>query len=58
MIVLWVLSMIVVLTFILVAFYSRANNEGQGAIKWLVIAMLLLVFGTLIWMGVKIWLRN
>lgn len=57
MIVLWILSLLIVFMFVLVAVF-RGVEEGQGAIKWLVVSMLLLVLVTLIWMGVKIWLRN
>lgn len=57
MIVLWILSMLIVLTFTLVLVFIEVREE-QGLIKWIVIALFLLVLITLVMMGIRIWVRN
>ena len=59
MIVLWAISLGVLAIYTLVIFRTDfTGKEGIGVIKWLVICSLLLVIATMIWMGVKIWVRS
>lgn len=57
MIVLWIISLLIVAVSCLVVF-SAPTKEDQGCVKWIVLSQILIVLFTLIWMGVRIWLKN
>ena len=59
MIVLWFFSMVLIALYTLILFKTDfSGKEGIGVIKWLVIASMLLILFTLIFMGVKLWYLN
>ena len=59
MIVLWVFSLIALALYTLVVFRTDFEfKEGIGVVKWLVIASLMLIIFTVVWMGAQIWLKN
>lgn len=58
MIVLWVLSLLLLLLYTLILVLDKPKGEGNGVIKWMVIASFLLVIFTFIYMGYRLWLKN
>ena len=58
MIVLWVLSLIFLTSYTLVLASGKPSGEGMGALKWIVVATMLIAIFTMVWIGVRLWLKN
>ena len=59
MIVLWVFTLIALAIYTFIIFRTEFElKEGIGVVKWIVIASLVLIIFTVVWMGVQIWLKN